>query len=458
MSIPKIQLPRKATYTRLEENIQFFELFQKIEKKFENCFLLESMEKESYDSRYSILGFDPEHIVYGKEKSLFIDDKEYHCDNPYYALRDVIPTDVLSVNYAGGLVGFICYEGMNYFEPSLKLETHKEFNTFHFGVYLDGIILDKMTGEVFYFYYEKNRIDQINEIIRQENISEKSYKTKIEFTGYTFSEEEHKQKVAEVLEEVKAGNTFQCQIGLKAEYRITGDTLPIYMELRQVNPSPHMYYVKFGDKKIIGASPELLFRLRNGEMETFPLAGSIKRGLSADEDIKLARTLLNDPKEIAEHNMLVDLHRNDLGRVAKFGTVKVRKLMEIKKYSHIQHISSEVIGIIKKGEDMFSGLASSFPAGTLSGAPKIESMKIIQRVENNPRGPYGGALGHFGFNGNCTFAIPIRTLFVSGEYAYTQASGGIVYDSLPANEYQEIKNKLGAQEKVLNSFISRKVL
>ena len=230
------------------------------------------------------------------------------------------------------------------------------------------------------------------------------------------------------------------------------------MELRHVNPSPHMYYVKFGDKKIIGASPELLFRLRNGEMETFPLAGSIKRGLSAEEDIKLARTLLNDPKEIAEHNMLVDLHRNDLGRVAKFGTVKVRKLMEIKKYSHIQHISSEVIGIIKKGEDMFSGLASSFPAGTLSGAPKIESMKIIQRVEKNPRGPYGGALGHFGFNGNCTFAIPIRTLFVSGEYAYTQASGGIVYDSLPANEYQEIKNKLGAQEKVLNSFISRKVL
>jgi anthranilate synthase component 1 len=188
--------------------------------------------------------------VYGKEKSLFIDDKEYHCDNPYYALRDVIPTDVLSVNYAGGLVGFICYEGMNYFEPSLKLETHKDFNTFHFGVYLDGIILDKMTGEVFYFYYEKNRIEQINEIIQQDNISDKSYKTTIEFTGYTFSEEEHKQKVAEVLEEVKAGNTFQCQIGLKAEYKITGDTLPIYMELRHVNPSPHMYYVKFGDKKL----------------------------------------------------------------------------------------------------------------------------------------------------------------------------------------------------------------
>ncbi|HMV41948.1 MAG TPA: anthranilate synthase component I family protein [Leptospiraceae bacterium] len=458
MNIPKIQLPRKATYTRLEEDIPFFELFQKIERKFENCFLLESLEKESYDSRYSILGFDPQHIVYADGNSLYVDNVEYPCDNPYYALRELIPTDVLSVNYAGGLVGFICYEGMNYFEPSLNLKPHKDFHAFHFGIYLDGIILDKMTGETFYFYYENNRIERIMEIIQEENISEKSYKTNIEFLGYTMSEAEHKGKVLEVLEEVKAGNTFQCQLGLKAEYKITGDTFPIYQELRNVNPSPHMYYLKFGEKKIIGASPELLFRLRNGEMETFPLAGSIKRGLTPDEDIKLARTLLNDPKEIAEHNMLVDLHRNDLGRVAKYGTVKVRKLMEIKKYSHIQHISSEIIGIIKRGEDMFSGLASSFPAGTLSGAPKIESMKIIQRVENNPRGPYGGALGHFGFNGNCTFAIPIRTLFVSGDYGYTQASGGIVFDSVPQSEYQEIKNKLGAQEKVLNSFISRKIL
>ena len=142
---------------------------------------------------------------------------------------------------------------MNYFEPSLNLPTHKDFPTFQFGVYLDGVILDKMTGEIFYFYYEKNRIDQLKEIIKQPNISEKSYKTKIEFIRYTLSEEEHKQKVSLVLEEVKAGNTFQCQIGLKAEYKITGDTFPIYQELREVNPSPHMYYLKFGDKKIIEA-------------------------------------------------------------------------------------------------------------------------------------------------------------------------------------------------------------
>ncbi|MCC6275799.1 MAG: anthranilate synthase component I family protein, partial [Leptospiraceae bacterium] len=252
--------------------------------------------------------------------------------------------------------------------------------------------------------------------------------------------------------EIKAGNTFQCQIGFKSEFEISGNTLPIYSELRQINPSPHMFYLKFAGNKLIGASPELLFRLRNGEMESFPLAGSIKRGDYAEEDLKLAKMLLNNPKEIAEHNMLVDLHRNDLGRVAKFGTVKVRRLMDIKKFSHIQHISSEVTGIIRKKEDMFSGLATSFPAGTLSGAPKIESMKIIERLENNPRGPYGGALGHFGFNGDCTFAIPIRTLFISENYAYTQASGGIVYDSTPEGEYDEVIRKAAAIEKVLKKF------
>ena len=213
-----------------------------------------------------------------------------------------------------------------------------------------------------------------------------------------------------------------------------------------------MYYIKFNDQKIMGASPELLFRLRNGEMETFPLAGTTKRGSNTNEDLKLARDLLNDPKEVAEHNMLVDLHRNDLGRVAKFGTVKVRSLMDIKKYSHVQHISSEIVGIINEKEDMFSALAANFPAGTLSGAPKIEAMKIINSIENDGRGPYGGAVGQFGFNGDCTFAIPIRSLFIKGEKGYAQTCGGIVYDSDAENEYIEIERKLEAMKIVLKSF------
>ena len=218
-----------------------------------------------------------------------------------------------------------------------------------------------------------------------------------------------------------------------------------------------MYFMKFCDQVIIGASPELLFRLRNGEMETFPLAGTTKRGKNKLEDLKLARELLNDKKEIAEHNMLVDLHRNDLGRVAKFGTVKVRNLMDIKKYSHVQHISSEIAGIISEEEDMFSALASNFPAGTLSGAPKIEAMKIINEIEEEGRGPYGGAIGQFGFNGDCTFAIPIRSIFISGEQAYAQTCGGNVYDSDPDKEYLEIERKLAAMKTVLASFEEKEI-
>ena len=459
MSLPKIILPRKPNIIRLNESVNFFDLFKKIEKQFKTCFILESMDLDGNDSRYSILGFDPEKNISCDSDHLIINNEYFKVDNPYYSLREVIPTDILSMNYAGGLVGYLSYEAMNFFEPRLNLNTHSHFPLFEFGLYLDGIIYDKMTGEIFYFYYNTNRIQIIQDLINYTNISDSSYNTKIEFVKYSISKEDHSRKVFEALDEVRAGNTFQCQIGLKAEYKIQGDTFPIYTQLREVNPSPHMFYIKFNNKKIIGASPELLFRLRNGEMETFPLAGSIRRGLNTTEDVLLARTLLNDEKEIAEHNMLVDLHRNDLGRVAKFGTVKVRKLMDIKKYSHIQHISSEVIGIIHHKEDMFSGLAHSFPAGTLTGAPKFESMKIIHKLEDkNPRGPYGGGVGHFGLNGNCTFAIPIRSIFISDSYLYTQASSGIVYDSISENEYQEIKNKLGASEKVLNYFLSKKVL
>ncbi|MBE7413140.1 MAG: anthranilate synthase component I family protein [Leptospiraceae bacterium] len=450
MSIPKIQLSGKANYRKIDENIDFYELFQKIEKETENCFYLESLGREGYDSRYSIIGLDPEIILTGKENSIQVGEESFQTENPYYELRRIIPSNVLSRNYSGGLVGYIGYEAINYFEPSLKLQTHQLFPIFQFGVYEDGLILDKMTGEVFYFHFEKDRFSKVEKFIRAK--VPKPENPIIKSLGYSMTKEEHREKVLAAIEEIKSGNTFQCQVGFKSEFEIRGDSLPIYSELRQINPSPHMFYLKFSDKRLIGASPELLFRLRNGEIESFPLAGSIKRGDYSEEDLKLAKILLNNPKEIAEHNMLVDLHRNDVGRVAKFGTVKVRRLMDIKKFSHIQHISSEVTGIIKKREDMFSGLATSFPAGTLSGAPKIESMKIIERLENNPRGPYGGALGHFGFNGDCTFAIPIRTLFISGSYAFTQASGGIVYDSTPEGEYDEVIRKSAAIEKVIKKF------
>ena len=457
----KIIIQGKPKYVKIGDEYDFFQLFIKIEQNFKNCFLFESLGEESNISRYHIVGFNPKYLVYSEQKNqLIIEDtsngkiEKYICDNAYYELRKIIPQNIISRKYAGGLVGFIGYDSINFFEDNLNITKNNNFESFKFGVYLDGLIFDQMTGEVFYYYYEDNKIEILKNILKQNNKFNKNVDCK--FIKNSMTKEDHRKAVLKIKEDIKNGLIFQCEVGFKSHYRIKGNLTEIYSKLRSLNPSPHMYFMKFDDQVIIGASPELLFRLKNGEMETFPLAGTTKRGSNKEEDLKLARELLNDSKEIAEHNMLVDLHRNDLGRVAKFGTVKVRNLMDIKKYSHVQHISSEIAGIINENEDMFSALASNFPAGTLSGAPKIEAMKIINEIEEDGRGPYGGAIGQFGFNGDCTFAIPIRSLFIKGEEAYAQTCGGNVYDSDPNKEYQEIERKLEAMKTVLKSFENKK--
>jgi len=448
MKLPKINISRKATYTKFAQDVDFFELFRKIEQRFDTCFLFESLGEEGKFSRYSILGFEPAHIVSGRKNTLIVDGTEYVVPNPYLALRDIMPERTLGREYAGGLIGYVGYDAVPYFEPSLTVKQSELFEQFLFGVYTDGVILDKETNELSYFYYDTDRSAVLRELMQSESAPRPLTVT---FVRDTLSKEEHARAVEEVKERIRAGDTFQCEVGFRSEYTVQGDTLTVYEKLRTVNPSPFMYYLKFGDTKVIGASPELLFSLRDGEMTTRPLAGTIRRGTDEQEDRQLARTLLNDPKEKAEHNMLVDLHRNDIGKVAEFGSVRVRDLMSVKKFSHVQHISSEITGTIRKGEDMFSALASNFPAGTVSGAPKIESIKIIDRNEPLARGPYGGGVGHFGFNGDCTFALAIRSLFVAGSAAYVQTSGGIVYDSEPAKEYEEIQNKLAAMKRVLES-------
>lgn len=458
MKLPRIELQAKPRYVKLGEDIDFLELFAKIEARYHTCFLLESLGEESSISRNSVIGFDPELVLRGRGQSLWIENrhsgdiKEFTLDNPYLALREMIPQNIISRHYAGGLVGYLGYDAMNFFEPSLKLHTHEHFDGFRFGVYTDGLVLDKMTGELFYFYYQVDRSEQVRAILAA---PAPTYdKTSVTYLGDTSTKEQHAAAVEKVKKDIIDGMVFQCEVGFKSKFEIQGPKLPIYKRLREVNPSPHMYYLKDGEQVVLGASPELLFRLRQGEMETFPLAGTTKRGATAEEDTRLARALLNDPKEIAEHNMLVDLHRNDLGRVAQFGTVKVRTLMDIKRFSHVQHISSEIVGILSEEHDMFSALAANFPAGTLTGAPKIEAMKIIDQLEGEARGPYGGAIGQFNFNGDCTFAIPIRSVFSNGKDAYAQTCGGNVYDSTPENEYLEIQRKLAATRKVLMEFSS----
>ena len=471
MTPPKITLPQKPQTKKITFDISIYSVFQKLEGRFDECFLLESL-AEGSDSRYTILGFSPESVISGNGKTLTVNGKDYTVKNPYLALRAMMPKHVLTHGFVGGLIGYMSYEASEFFEPSLKLHHHKDFDQFRFGLYTDGLIYDKTTGETLYFYYRKNRLPELVKMLKAGS-REKKEKTQVQFKGFSLSEAGHRSMVEAVKEKITAGYTFQCEVGFRASFELTGSALPLYEELRKVNPSPHMYYITFGlpaarppsrgqatsvaqagKQVVLGASPELLFELKDGEMQTFPLAGTVKRGKNEAEDQVLARKLVNDPKERAEHSMLVDLHRNDLGRVARFGTVRVRKLMEVKKFSHVQHLSSEITGLIAPEHDMFSALASSFPAGTLSGAPKIESMKIIDANEKTGRGPYGGAVGFFGFNGNCMFAIPIRSLYVHGKDMYTQTSGGIVYDSTPKNEYQEILHKLRATQIALQKFSS----
>ncbi|PKH64138.1 anthranilate synthase component I [Psychrobacter sp. 4Dc] len=457
-----IDIPSKPQRIKLTQDIDFFALFKRIESAFDTCYLLESLGEDSHISRHHAIGFDPVTTIAALDRNtLAITDNKtaetshYQTDNPYQLLRDITPQHVIARDQSGGLVGYLGYDCVNFFEPSLNAKASEDFEPFKFGVYLDGLTLDKMTGEIFYFYYstaqQENRIEQIKALLDEPTPSYEA--PKVEFLGDGMSQEEHANVVMQVKEDIIAGRIFQCEVGFKSKYRIAGDKMPIYEKLRAVNPSPHMYFMKFAQQCIIGASPELLFRLRQGEMETYPLAGTAKRGADVIEDRKLARALLNDDKEIAEHNMLVDLHRNDIGRVARFGTVKVRSLMDIKRFSHVQHISSEIVGILHPNEDMFSALASNFPAGTLSGAPKVEAIKVINELEPDGRGAYGGALGSFNFNGDCIFAIPIRSLFINGESAYAQTCGGNVYDSNPADEYLEIQRKLSAMKVVLDSFM-----
>ncbi|TGL59039.1 anthranilate synthase component I family protein [Leptospira sarikeiensis] len=436
--------------------------FQKLLEGSETAVLFESLGPESDNSRFSFVSGFPKRTFKAKENILECDGRPIGIGNPYEMFSEIFPGRNSFLEYSesggGGLYGYLSYEAANDMESSLGLKEHPKFPKFCFAWMEDGILLDRRTGESKYFHYGTDRFSLFEEIFFKSTPPNGKFKA-IDL-GFSKTQEEHRSMVEEVLEEIRSGNTFQCQIGFRKTFLIGENTtenfrrkgdLELYKSVRKVNPSPFMFFLSFPEEVHLGASPELLFRLKDGLAESFPLAGTVRRGSNEEEDRKFALQLLSDPKEIAEHNMLVDLHRNDLGRVSKFGTVKVRDSFALKRFSHVQHLSTEVSGILRPGKNMFSGLAASFPTGTLSGAPKIESMKIIHRIENDPRGPYGGAVGRFGFDGNCSFCIPIRSYFRKEEEAVIRASGGIVIDSDPKAEYEEIGHKLGAVLKAMEA-------
>jgi len=435
----------------IEMDFKFpFELFKNIYKNSNSAFLLESMESDNGLSRLSVIGFNPVAIIKAHGNILKIDGNGIHeeiqTENPFHEIKKIISSNFTIKGFTGGLVGYVSYEASRYFED---IETYdSNYPEFQFGLFLDSIIFDRSNGKCHYVTLGENRADEIYKM------AEKSHeigKIDFKFKQRHYSKEEYIKMVKIAKEKIKAGEIFQSVLSNAREYEITGDKLSIYKKLREMNPSPYMYHLKLRETEIIGSSPEMLLRIQKNNVETFPIAGTRKRGKTNLEDIELENKLLNDEKELAEHLMLVDLARNDLGRVCKIDSIKIPEYMTVKKFSHVQHIVSHVKGTLKEDLDAIDAFSSIFPAGTLSGAPKIRAMEVINEIEKNPRGPYGGALGYFSMNGNADFAIIIRTLICNGNKARLQAGAGIVHDSVPEDEYQECENKAEVLQKALEA-------
>lgn len=441
--------PRKLVYRekKIKTDLSLLEIFARLKANFPTAFLLESLGDYDDFSRKSYLGFSPHAIIQGEPGNLIVDPasagqapKKYPTPNPYEALKLFLPKIPKGRGFRGGLFGYLSYESTRYFEPSLDFGKHPDFPDFEFGLYYDGLIFDKKTGELKYFYLSEDRSKLLERVLKKSLQPSATFRAKARGTNRT--QKNFEQAVRDGKKEIFKGNTFQFVIGRKYFFDLTGDRLTFYQKLREVNPSPHMFYLQFGKKELIGSSPELIVRVENGQVENYPLAGT--RKITDDETVnqKLAKELLADEKEKAEHMMLVDLARNDVGKVCAFGTVKVSKLMVIKRFSHVQHIASEVVGKLRKDKNAFDALAAQMPMGTVSGAPKIETMKIIKQLEPDARGPYAGAVGFFSLAGDCVLAVNLRSLYAANGKATVQAGAGVVADSIPRNEFKEVEKKV----------------
>jgi len=353
--------------------------------------------------------------------------------------------------FFGGFVGYFSYDLVRHL---INLEENSTNDlkqpVCEFILAKNNIIFDHKEGKTHLLSHEFSDFDEDDVMGELNSISEKIMNFEnpvakengkpISFES-NLSKKEFESSVRDAKEYIKAGDIFQVVLSQRFGTEFDGDQFKVFQQLKKINPSPYMYFLDLGDRKIAGSSPEMLVRVEDRRVETYPIAGTRSRGKTEEEDRKLAKDLLQDEKERAEHLMLVDLGRNDIGRVARFGTVEVTKFMEIEKYSHVQHIVSEVVGELKPEMDEFHAFESIFPAGTVSGAPKVRAMEIIEELEPTRRGIYAGSVGYFSFNRNLDSAITIRTIEFEGNRAYVQAGAGIVADSVPEREYEETVNK-----------------
>lgn len=457
-------------YADMETPISLFKRFE--DSKY--CFLLESIEGGEKWARYSFIGRNPFLVVKSGKNKTIIEDKNGNLKeengNPLEVLKNLLASykgaDLPKLpRFNGGAVGFFGYDLIRYYEnlPDMP-EDDLELPESHFMFADEVIVFDHLKQKIHIIVNlhtggniersYNSTLERIKEIYR-EIISTRwkiadSYRPEPangvkEFTFVSnVTKERFCENVLRAKEYIRNGDIFQVVLSQRLCVDTEQDPLNVYRVLRIINPSPYMYYLKFNDYKIVGASPEMLVRVENGIVETCPIAGTRKRGETKQEDEQLEKELLADEKELAEHTMLVDLGRNDIGKVSKYGTVAVRDMMHIERYSHVMHIVSNVQGELREDKTPFDALMSVLPAGTLSGAPKIRAMEIIDELENLKRGPYGGAIGYLSFNGNLDSCITIRTIIFKNKKAYVQTGAGIVADSVPETEYEETINKAKA--------------
>ena len=433
-------------------------------------FLLESIEGQEKICRFSFLGFMPLCTFRSKGKKIYIQQGKKNVfetkKDPLYELKKLIAQFKVApkenLRFFGGFVGYLGYDSVRFFEPvGENLPDLVGSDDAHFVLPKFLVIFDhlKRQIEVLSFVVLKDKKNLGPTYAKEKKIIEKVCKqitTPYELPELLFSSSKTKVKsnfkkkdflaaVKKAKKYIKEGEIIQTVLSQRFSVDFKSDPFTVYRYLRILNPSPYMFYLNFGDVKLAGASPEMLLRCENDELITRPIAGTRKRGKGEKEDSKLEKDLLADPKERSEHIMLVDLARNDLGRVARSATVNIPIFMEVERFSHVMHIVSEVRAALDKKEDTFSSLISCFPAGTVSGAPKVRAMQIINELEPDKRGIYAGSVGYFSFTKSLDTCIIIRTIVFRKDMAYVQAGAGIVADSVPENEYKEIVNKAKAQ-------------
>lgn len=433
-----------------------------------HCYMLESAQANETWGRNTFLGFDPKMEITCMDSEMKIGNLSVRTDNPSNYLRQILadyksPRFDYLPSFTGGFVGYFSYDYLTYSEPTVKcdVEDTEDFKDVDLMLFDKVIAFDNLRQKIILIVnmplddvevcYNKAVMElrQLANLLRHgEKKNDPGGKLLGEVTPL-FDKEKFCRMVEKAKHHIREGDVFQIVLSNRLSAPFEGSLLNTYRVLRTINPSPYMFYFSGTDVEVAGASPETLVKLENGVLHTFPLAGTRPRGKTEEEDKALEAELLADKKELAEHNMLVDLGRNDLGKISKFGTVKVEKLHSIERFSHVMHIGSMVRGEISENHDALDAIEAVLPAGTLSGAPKIRACQLIEELENNKRGIYGGAIGYIDFTGNMDTCIAIRIAYKKNGKVFVRSGAGIVADSVPEKEFEECLNKAKSSLKAL---------